>query len=295
MRRRACPTPHPYRRSGCPVGRLALVRLRNFKDLRSFFDDAEGRALAGRASEILRKLARCADARGPFRISDPEFALIYPSRADPRAVATSILGAFAAESVADSSPLRFEVQVGSYRTGKAGKAAMRLWRRRRRRLPIASPPIRAPRTARAARPTTISRRELPPSCRTSGIAAFPPYSSPSTTCDATASASSKPSAASRGRSPRLPRGLSVGDQSARAGKALRRFHRRRGPRYGPAQRPLRQLQRHIRGLEPARFPRGPLQCLCLPVRQAEHAHRRADRASRLHGLRTAAGFCRRCP
>ncbi len=102
---------------------LALVRLRNFKDLRSFFDDAEGRAMAGRASEILRALARSAGARGPFRISESEFALVHPCGVDPRSVSASILGVFAEESVSGSSPLRFEAQVGSYRTGQGGESA----------------------------------------------------------------------------------------------------------------------------------------------------------------------------
>jgi EAL domain-containing protein (putative c-di-GMP-specific phosphodiesterase class I)/GGDEF domain-containing protein len=102
---------------------LALVRLRNFKDLRSFFDDAEGRAMAGRASEILLGLARSRGARGPFRISESEFALVHPSGTESRAVSAAILGAFAAESVTEGSPLRFEAQVGSYRTGKGGEGA----------------------------------------------------------------------------------------------------------------------------------------------------------------------------
>lgn len=104
---------------------LALVRLRNFKDLRSFFDDAEGRAMAGKASQILLSLARSRGARGPFRISESEFALVHPSGAESRSVSAAILGAFAAESVEEGSPLRFEAQVGSYRTGKGGEGAHR--------------------------------------------------------------------------------------------------------------------------------------------------------------------------
>ncbi len=102
---------------------LALVRLRNFKDLRSFFDDAEGRTMAGRAARILIGLARSAGARGPYRISESEFALVHPRGYEAYAVSSAILGAFATETVAEGSPLRFEVQVGSYRTGIFGEGA----------------------------------------------------------------------------------------------------------------------------------------------------------------------------
>lgn len=104
---------------------LSLVRIRNFKDLRIFFDDAEGRAMAARASEILRDLAAAEGARGPYRIADAEFALVHPMGADQRAAAKSIFRAFSRVSVAGDSPLYFDVQIGSYRTGSNGESANR--------------------------------------------------------------------------------------------------------------------------------------------------------------------------
>jgi EAL domain-containing protein (putative c-di-GMP-specific phosphodiesterase class I) len=102
---------------------LMLVRLRNFRDLRSFFDDAEGRAMAVKASRILRDFASSMGTRGPYRISESEFALIYPSGVEPRDASSAILGAFAGESVTEGSPLRFEIQIGSYRASGEGESA----------------------------------------------------------------------------------------------------------------------------------------------------------------------------
>jgi c-di-GMP phosphodiesterase len=104
---------------------ISLIRLRNFKDLRIFYDDAEGRAMAARASEILRDLAAAELSRGPYRVSDAEFALVHPRGADPRAAAKAVFRAFARSSVAGDSPLRFDVQIGSYRTGSGGGEADR--------------------------------------------------------------------------------------------------------------------------------------------------------------------------
>jgi EAL domain-containing protein (putative c-di-GMP-specific phosphodiesterase class I) len=104
---------------------ISLIRLRNIKDLRIFYDDAEGRAMASRASEILRDIARAEGARGPYRVSDAEFALVHPAGADQRAAAKSIFRAFGRSSVTGDSPLRFDVQIGSYRTGSAGESAFR--------------------------------------------------------------------------------------------------------------------------------------------------------------------------
>jgi EAL domain-containing protein (putative c-di-GMP-specific phosphodiesterase class I)/GGDEF domain-containing protein len=102
---------------------LSLIRLRNFRDLRSFYDDAEGREIARRASGILLDFARAREARGPFRVSESEFALIYPRGVEPRAAANALLVEFSRECVTKDSPLRFEIQIGSYRTGREGEDA----------------------------------------------------------------------------------------------------------------------------------------------------------------------------
>jgi EAL domain-containing protein (putative c-di-GMP-specific phosphodiesterase class I)/GGDEF domain-containing protein len=104
---------------------MSLIRLRNFKDLRIFFDDTEGRAIALRAAEVLKEIARIDGARGPFRVAEAEFALIYPAGADQRDAARSILRAFSRASVMGDSPLRFDTQIGSYRTRAAGESAER--------------------------------------------------------------------------------------------------------------------------------------------------------------------------
>jgi EAL domain-containing protein (putative c-di-GMP-specific phosphodiesterase class I)/GGDEF domain-containing protein len=104
---------------------LALVRIRNFKDLRSFFDDPEGKAMAVAAAGILHSFARAGGVRGPFRISESEFALVHPGGADPEAASAAILASFADESVTAGSPMRFDVQIGSYRTGEKGEGADR--------------------------------------------------------------------------------------------------------------------------------------------------------------------------
>ncbi len=104
---------------------ISLVRLRNFKDLRIFFDDAEGRAIAIRASEILASLAREESARGPYRVADGEFAVVHPPGMDQREAAVRIFKAFSRSSVIGESPLRFDAQIGSYKARASGEAAQR--------------------------------------------------------------------------------------------------------------------------------------------------------------------------
>jgi len=104
---------------------ISLVRLRNFKDLRIFFDDAEGRAIAARASEILALTASAEGARGPYRIADAEFALVHPEGRDQRESAKAIFKAFSHASVIGDSPLRFDIQIGSYKARAAGEGAER--------------------------------------------------------------------------------------------------------------------------------------------------------------------------
>jgi EAL domain-containing protein (putative c-di-GMP-specific phosphodiesterase class I) len=97
---------------------LMLIRLRNFRDLRSYYDDTEGREIARKASDVLLSFACEKAARGPYRISESEFVLIFPPAIESRAATGDLFGAFSRESVTEGSPLRLEIQVGSYRTGR---------------------------------------------------------------------------------------------------------------------------------------------------------------------------------